>query len=194
MSIQYPAGRYRLKTIGAALGESKKTGTPQVEINVEVQGYYDPEGGFRECGGDRTIFMALTEGTLGTPADPGWVYLALLDLGWAGKSFTELSALAGHVRDGECKHDEHEGKASEKWSLYRRRVAEPQRPAQAQTVRSLNAKFAGLLKAASLQATTHKDVDDVIEEATNAPQTKRRQTARQPAAAEMESPPDGGVF
>lgn len=145
MSTQYQPGRYRLKTLGAALGESKG-GTPQIELGVEVLGFYVPDGSFVEGGGDRTIYLALTDGTLGTPDSPGWVYQQLLDLGWEGRSFVELGPLAGHVRDGECKHEAYEGKVAEKWSLFRRRGAEAQRPIQDRSLRQLNSKFAGLLK------------------------------------------------
>lgn len=177
MGTTYPAGRYRLKTLGAALGESK-SGNPQIEINVEILGYHDPEGGFRECSGDRTVYLSLTDATLGTPSDPGWVYQTLLDLGWDGRSFVELDSLAGHVRDGDCKHDEWDGKTVEKWGIYRRRIAQPQRPAQNQTVRQLNARFSGLLKAAAAQhrvaSTTREEVAGAVEEAAEAPQAQRR--------------------
>ncbi len=149
MSNFYTPGRYRLRVIGAALGESKN-GTPQIELGVEVLAYLDPaENQFiTTTGPERTIYLSLTAGTLGTPSNPGWVWQTLLDLGFNGTSFGDLDALAGQVRDGEMRLEDWEGGKAEKWTIYRRRAGTAQRPIAQAGVRSLNARFADLLKAA----------------------------------------------
>ncbi len=136
MSIHYEKGRYRLAVIGAALGESSK-GTPQVELQVEVGDGSGPP---------RRVYMSLTEGTLGTPQSPGWVWDRLVDLGFVGPSFSDLEPLIGAVRDGECKHEAgDDGVMREKWQIFGS-MSKPKNEAKPQTIRQLDSKFGGLLR------------------------------------------------
>jgi hypothetical protein len=152
MSVFYPAGRYRVRIISAALGESNPkadgTTTPQIEVGIEILGLYD-QGELRQLAGPpRTIFLSLTDATLGTSTAPGWVWQTLIDLGFAGKSFAELAPLVGKDRDGECRHDDFTGEAKEKWSIYRQ-ARGAQRPAEQKTIRSIDSKFKDLLRTAA---------------------------------------------
>lgn len=146
MTRTYEAGRYKLKVVGAALGESSG-GTPQVEVGIEVQGYYDSQVGYMTVQGPQQIvYLALTEGTLGTPAQPGWVWQTLKDLGFQGPSFSDLQPLVGQVRDGELRYEEYDGKERGKWSIYRARGSEPMRPLDRKATRAVDTKFGSLLK------------------------------------------------
>jgi len=142
----YDQGRYKLKVIGAALGESSG-GNPQVEIGIEILGFADPQEGYVTVQGpQQTVYLSLTEGTLGTPQNPGWVWQTLKDLGFIGPSFSDLQPLIGQVRDGELKYETWEGVDRGKWTIYRARGSEPMRPMDRSAVRKVDAKFGSLLK------------------------------------------------
>jgi hypothetical protein len=202
MSTHYLPGRYRVRITTACLGESSK-GTPQLEIGIEILGYHDPaEGTYHESanGPERMVYIALTEGTLGTPQSPGWAYQQLLDLGWQGQSFAALEPLVGQVRDAECKHEAWDDKVSEKWSIYRRRGNTPLRPIQDRNLRDLNKRFSGLLKAgARATPPTGSPEDSEGDDAVTAPLAPpqappkaRRRSKAEMAAELMTAPPQGG--
>lgn len=121
----YRPGLYHCVTTSASLGVAK-TGTPQVVVELRIYAMYQNGPGLVDIDGPgATMYLPLTDKTLGTPSVPGWVYSALLMLGWSGESFTDLSSLVGREADFHCKHEEHEGKMSEKWSLSGPRLAPP---------------------------------------------------------------------
>lgn len=146
MDTFWEPGRYRVKIVGACLGESKSSGTPQVEIGIQVEGLYTNGTLHRADGPDRTVYLSLTEGTLGSASEPGWVWQTLTDLGFVGPTFADLQPLVGQVRDAQMETQEYNGSSQEKWSIYRRRGSTAMRPAEPKTVRQLGAKFGGLLK------------------------------------------------
>jgi hypothetical protein len=142
--IYYEPGRYRVEIIGASLGESKG-GQPQIELGMEIQGMYDGPQFVELRGPGRTCYLSITEKTMGTASEPGWVWQTLVDLGFKGPSLTDLAPLVGAVRDAEMKVEDYNGQQSEKWNVYRRWGTQAQRPVEGQKARQLDAKFRGLL-------------------------------------------------
>lgn len=148
----YDEGRYKVRITGAALGESQPkddgSTTPHIELYLEIQGMITADGSILPDNNPepRTTYMPLTDATLGTPQAPGWVTLTLTDLGFTWKSYEDLAALTGKIRNAQCKHDMYSGEAKEKWSVYRENRS-PQRPLEPKGVRTLNSKFGHLLKA-----------------------------------------------
>ncbi len=148
MSFNYAPGKYRLKIVAAALGETNG-GKPQIGLTCAVLDGRDVNGEPFELVDppNRTVYLTLTEATLGTPEQPGWVWETLLDLGFVGPSFSDLKPLVGQVRDGKMHVETHEGKTREKWELYRQGSA--MKPAAPQVVKSVDTQFSRLLKGAS---------------------------------------------
>src|SRR5262245_62339823 len=148
--LNYEEGRYRVRVTAAALGEAL-SGNAQVELVIEVLGKYegmDFQPYNAEVNPSRRVFLTLTEETLGKTSEPGWVAQSMADLGFVGLGFGDehLQVMVGQVRDAQCAHDEFEGKAREKWQLWRKLKKEPLHPAQAGTAKRLNMKFADVLK------------------------------------------------
>jgi hypothetical protein len=142
----YEVGRYRVRIISAALGESAGSGTPQVEVGISVIGaFVQGQGLVKVEGPDRTVYLSLTEATLGTPAEPGWVWQLLTYLGFKGPSFGDLSPLVGREEDAQCEHSEYNGQTSEKWSIWRKRTG-PLNPIERQKARQLDSRFSALLR------------------------------------------------
>jgi hypothetical protein len=149
MSAWYEPGRYRVEIVNAALGESKDKATPQVEVTILPKGVYAGGGQLLDCAEQaRIVYLALTEATLGTTANPGWVMKTLTAFGFVGPSFNDLQPLIGKVADAQCVIEDFNGEQREKWSLWRPFGQAPQRPAEKKTIRSLDAKYAALLKTA----------------------------------------------
>lgn len=141
MSVKYPIGRYRLRILSAALGESG-TGNPQIEIVV------GPTGEDGEAGSPRRVYLTLTDATLGTPQNPGWVWETLAFLGFTGPSFADLDPLVGRECEGQCKHEpDDKGEMREKWSIFRGSSG-PKTALPPQGLKRLDSKFAGLLRGA----------------------------------------------
>lgn len=149
MTLHYEPGRYRLKIVGADLGEAEN-GTPHIELYLEVLGRYEGQQLQAVTGPGRTAFLSITDVTIGTLNNPGWVAQTLTDLGfdWSFGRFDHYPAyqrLLGQERDGECKHEEWNGEYREKWGVYRNSRS-PLKPASAETGKALNAKFGPLMK------------------------------------------------
>src|SRR5688572_33509657 len=90
----YEEGKYKVRIRSQGIVESKKAdGHPSVQFVVEVLGMYGrgtDYSEFLEGEPDRSIFLTLAPGTMGTPSKPGWVVETLLFLGWSGKSLADL--------------------------------------------------------------------------------------------------------
>ncbi len=181
--FNYQPGKYRLKIVAAALGETKG-GRPQIGLTCAVLSGRDKESGeaFELVDPpNRTVYLALTDGTLGTPEQPGWVWQTLLDLGFQGPSFSDLTPLVGQVRDGEMKVEPYEGKPQERWELYRQGSAV--KPASVQVAKSVDTQFSRLLKGAAAGAKNGS---------APAPQQQRQAAPRQTVPDMPDEPPLSG--
>jgi hypothetical protein len=143
----YQAGRYRIKTGIAVLGGSRKSGSPQIELPITIIAYYDEHRQLVPFDNDppgRTVYLSLTEATLGTPDQPGWVTALLTDLGFVGPSFADLGPLAGHTRDATLRFENYNGQDQEKWTVW----PESRQATQLddRTVRQLDMQHAALLR------------------------------------------------
>jgi hypothetical protein len=166
MAAHYEEGRYRVRVAGQALdagGKPKEGGgatAPSVLLIVRPVGFYDAEGDLisEDFQYDRTIYMQLTDSTIGTADKAGWVLQTLQYLGFDRDSFGALDPdVEGHFSfvglecDAICKHDTYGGKTREKWSVHRPGNG-GQGPAvtrmEKKAVRALDAKFGKVLKAA----------------------------------------------
>lgn len=147
----YAKGKYRAHVIGQALTESKN-GTPQFELEVQIDGKYVNDDDYEEDNteGWRTIYLSLTDATIGTPTQPGWVVALLKELGFAGPSFAQLDPEAKDAHDFiDLEIDvfnspaEWQGTMREKWSIITggERTKSKMEPAK---VRQLDAKHRGV--------------------------------------------------
>jgi hypothetical protein len=185
MTAWYEPGRYRVEIVNAALGESKEKGTPQVEVTILPKGVYGGGGQLLECADQpRTVYLPLTEACLGTAENTGWVMKTLAAFGFVGPSFNDLQPLIGKVADAQCVIESFDGEDREKWSLRRPYGQAPPRPAEKKTIRSLDAKYAGLLKTARNGVPSPKKENEVPSAAPTAiadPKKNGRKRATVPA-------------
>jgi hypothetical protein len=156
MAAFYDRGRYQGKIVNQILGENSK-GNPELQLVVQPTAMYDEKG--EPCKlsfpYSRTIYLVLTEATIGTPETPGWVVQTLNALGFNGKSFGELEpgqpdswSCIGQAVDLRCDHDEYEGKEREKWSIARKPNTNgtPTKTLEKKSLRALDAKYGKVLK------------------------------------------------
>jgi hypothetical protein len=150
----YEEGKYKARITGQTIGENKK-GNPEIQLYIQPIGYYTPQG--LEAGSyqwERTVFLTLTDKTIGTEKDPGWIMKLLWFLGFEGKSFAQLDqdheqphSFVGQEVDALCQHDNYQGKAIEKWSILTGGAQRPAVKALANKgLRALDAKFGKVLK------------------------------------------------
>lgn len=173
MAVYFGEGRYRVRIESQAIAEGKKRedgteGNPSLQIGIMPIGQYvDNEIEEVHSLYGRTVYLPLTDGTIGTLDNPGWVLMTLRFLGWQGTSFSELDpneqpchSFVGLECDAICQHDEYQGKQREKWSIHRPRG---QGEAIGKTLdkkglKSLDAKFGKVLKStAKAPISTVKD-------------------------------------
>jgi hypothetical protein len=114
-------GTYRAKIGMAQLTEAKnEKKTPQVEITLELLAELDDKG--EEYAPRRSqfpprIFLALTEATMGTPSQPGWVAQVLAHIGFKG-NFEHIAEVEGWEGLVYCSHQEDQnGKEQDRWSI-----------------------------------------------------------------------------
>jgi hypothetical protein len=109
--------KFKCRIVSAGLGKSLGGGD-QIEIFIDVLGlqrdnqYHPAEPHWP----GRSVFLTLTEGTLGTASQPGWVALLLKWLGFVGPSFNDLAPLKDKEVYCTVKHDDFSGEPKEKWS------------------------------------------------------------------------------
>ncbi len=135
-------GKYSGRITNAALSESETSKTPQVEVAVDlVSDEHGPITGYAR------VYLSLTDATIGTTNEPGWVILTLMAYGFRGPSFANLDALEGRPCELKMEHDAYKGETKEKWSLFRP-YSGPKNPASKATISGLDQKFAALLNVA----------------------------------------------
>jgi hypothetical protein len=144
-------GRYKAKIILAQRSKAKGSGNDQVELHLELLAEMgDDKDKDKEYAPPRTqfppvIYLTLTENTMGTPQQPGWVADVLMYLGFDG-DFDNLAKLEWWEGFVYCKHEEgQDGKKRDKFSIERPAVAKviPQDKSDA---RRLNGKFGSIFK------------------------------------------------
>jgi hypothetical protein len=147
MSVYNEAGKYRAKVIGACLVKSESSGNDQVLITLEIHGKYQEGYGLAEYPAPQyppEVYMALTDGTMGTPASPGWVAQTLAYMGFDG-DFDNLHLLLSQFHDAICKHEEGlQGGLVERWSILRPGGVRAVAPPEKKQVRELNSRFGNL--------------------------------------------------
>lgn len=162
MAAFYESGKYRVKIAKQAFGKNKKDNF-ELQLTIKPIGVYSkpnsPDEQLSEFDApyERTIFLTLTEGTLGTTEKPGWVMQNLTYLGFNGDSFAQLDpndkdaiSFVGLELDARCDHEDYEGKEREKWNIIRPgggASGPTTKPAEKKEVRALDSKFKSLLKA-----------------------------------------------
>jgi hypothetical protein len=150
----YTPGRYRVRIVGQVLAENKK-GNPELQLKVQPIGYYEKDEYVEhDFPYPRTVYLTLTEGTIGTPDKPGWIMELLRFMGFDGSSFGQLDPEAkdavsfiGHEHDAICAVGDYEAKEREKWSIYRGGSGAAAKPMEKKSIKALDAKFKALLKA-----------------------------------------------
>lgn len=145
MTRYEPNQRYRVKIEDAALGESRN-GTPQIEVGCTIGYAIGTSGEMIEVAQGRIVaYLPLTEATIGSAQEPGWVIKTLLGLGWQGRSFAALDMLPGQEVNATCRHEEYGDQVQEKWALWPERRS-PAKAVEAKKVRELDSKHSALLK------------------------------------------------
>ncbi len=155
MAAFYTPGRYRVRIVAQTLTENKR-GNPELQLKVQPIGYYEQNGEYvqHDFPYQRTVYLTLTEGTIGTPDKPGWIMELLRFMGFDGSSFGQLDPEAkdavsfiGHEHDAICVVGDYESKEREKWSIYRGGSGAAAKPMEKKCIKALDAKFKALLKA-----------------------------------------------
>lgn len=151
MATYYEEALYDVKIISQQLRENNK-GNPELVLGIKPFRHADA-GHNIDDGKPRAIYLTLTENTLGTPSNPGWVLQTLQWLGFTGTSFAQLDPehpqavlFEGKEVQALCKHEEYNGKENEKWSFWRGRSNTAAKPVEKKTIRALDSKFKSLLK------------------------------------------------
>lgn len=154
MSVYYEAGKYRAKIVEQRFGENNKN-NPEVQLEIQLLGFYvDGEPQAISSEWNRTIFLTLTQATIGSEGKPGWVLETLRYLGFNGASFSQLDpsqedhhSFVDLEIDALCQHTEYQGKKQEKWSVLRPGGNKPQvKVIEKKGLRALDAKFGKVLK------------------------------------------------
>lgn len=159
MAAFYTPGRYRVRIVGQTLAENKK-GNPELQLKVQPIGYYEQnEYHEHDFPYPRTVYLTLTEGTIGTADKPGWIMELLRFLGFDGSSFGQLDPEAkdavsfiGQEQDAICAVGDYDGKEREKWSIYRGGSGGDAKPMEKKGIKALDSKFKALLKARDKKA------------------------------------------
>ncbi len=117
MSVFYDEGKYRVRIVKQALGESS-TGNPQFILRFMVLAKIESDCDSEVRQYERTMYRSITEKTI------QYIVQDLQTLGFEGSGFRQLDpAVSGHHSfvgqevEMWCKHDEYNGKELEKWSI-----------------------------------------------------------------------------
>jgi hypothetical protein len=184
----YEPGRYRVKTRSAVLTGSRKSNSPQIAITFAVLGFYDHDRQLVEIENapDRTLYLPLSEATVGTPGNHGWVTDTLIDLGFVGPSFRDLDPLAGQERDATLRIEQYEGKDQERWKIWPQSGGGTITELDATSVRSLNSQHSALLR--SLSKTSPATRPPVPPPGNHQPRTPIATNGAPPPAADDDIP------
>lgn len=146
----YPVGVYVGEVTAQALSKAS-TGTTQFVLRFKVLGTPTDDGGFFPDAHqyERTIYMAITEKTI------GFVTEALEKLGYGAGTFGALDpshpnheSFVGNQIDVYCKHQaDQSGELRERWQLSRGSAGIKVVPLEPKEVRELDALFGKNLKA-----------------------------------------------
>jgi hypothetical protein len=157
MAAYFDKGKYRIRITDQSLGENRN-GNPELQLRFDVIGIHT-KAGVEEMNGEypRTIYLVMTDGTIGTADKPGWVLEVLRSLNFNGQSFAQLDpshekavSFVGLEIDARCDHEEYDGREREKWSIVRPNASStlaPAKPLEKKSLRALDAKFGKVLKA-----------------------------------------------
>ena len=153
---QRAAGRYQATIVAQALAENKK-GNPELQLTIKPTAFFRGENEVDpiDDGFPRTVFLTMTDQTMGNPASPGWVLQTILSLGFDREDLGDLSpdkpghfSFIGKQVDAVCQHGDWNGNAREKWSIRRPgNNGVVARPLDKKQTTSLNSRFGKALKA-----------------------------------------------
>jgi hypothetical protein len=156
MTVHYDQGRYECRIVNQVLTENAK-GNPELQLTVlPLRKFSGQEAEDLSDDYTRTIYLTMTDATMGTAQQPGWVYETLLFLGFNGGSFAQLDLDSDHaisfidkLIQCTCQHDTYNGREREKWTIRRGDAATQAKPMAKKEIKSLDSRFKQLLKAAS---------------------------------------------
>jgi hypothetical protein len=140
----FEQGTYRA-TITNATITTAKTGTHQVELNLELHFLHGKNPGEqlapRHTRFPPRLYLAITDATMGTATEPGWVAQTLAFLGFQG-DFACIDSVVGWVGDVYCepKPNNKTGEVNDSWSIVRN-PTQDRKPPEQSTVRQLNAQY-----------------------------------------------------
>src|SRR5262249_15084726 len=145
MGLYHEQARYQATIAAAALGQAKnEKKTPQLELTLDINGMYGEDGQVYECRKGRvppSVYLSITEATMGTDAQPGWVAEVLGVLNFNG-DFNDTDQFVGMVVDVYCAHGQNQkGDPREQWSIERKRDPRQGVNMEKKQVRTLNSRF-----------------------------------------------------
>lgn len=166
--VHYEEGNYKAEITGQALVSNKK-GNPELQLVIAPTTFEAPNGEQEPVRKTypRTIYLTMTDATLGTESNPGWVFQTLQHLGFNRPSFSALDpaddnhqSFVGQTIEVSCKHDEYNGQNREKWSIYRTGATKTQgEPMEKKAIRQLDTKFSKLLKSTANDKSAPKSTE-----------------------------------
>jgi hypothetical protein len=142
----FEQGKYTARIGMAQVAEAKnEKKTPQLELHLELVTYTDREGKEWEPPQTRfppVVYLSLTEQTLGTEHQPGWVRETLNALGFDG-DFDRVAQLEGKEVSVWNQHEKaafgkNAGQMVDRWSIDRGSAGRSAKPAEKSTVKTLN--------------------------------------------------------
>lgn len=172
MPTFHQAGSYRAKILSVEIVQAQ-SGTEQIRIALELQTYYaqgTPGVPVPPSRFPPEVYMPLTEATMGSPTQPGWVAETLAGMGFDGDFSTISEQFEGKVVDVGCRYEyaqqgKHQGEEVERWSIYRPGGTRAKAPADPKQGRRLTSQWGALFGRPGGNTT----------------QTKRRKTKREMA-------------
>ena len=157
MATFHEQGKYKIKIAGAALIEAKsEQKTPQIELTLELIGQYGDNDELFDCRRGRfppRIFLSISEKTMGTENEPGWVAETLKVLGFNG-DFEDMEQFTDKEANAWCGYKpDLKGEEREDWSIDRPREARSGVTIEKKGVRTLKTKFGNLFKGDAAEPT-----------------------------------------
>jgi hypothetical protein len=141
-------GKYHARLEVARRVPAKST-TEQVELVWKLLGHYGTDGVLYAVEEPRyppSTFLSLTEATVGTEGNPGWVAETLAFLGFDG-NFDNLGAIAGWEGSITNTHKpNHENVLRDSWGVLRPAKPREVEPPDQKVLRQLTARFGGVFK------------------------------------------------
>ena len=163
--IYNSSGPYSVRIKSANLTEAK-TGTPQVQIQMEILKYKGKDSHPFTGRLDPICFLAITDQTMkGESGQGGWVKQTLEYLGFNGDFDTINEQLIDIECDAFCSHEEFNGEDRERWTINRDDgQGINTKPADKKKVRSLKTKYGKMFtqenNAGTVGKSAEKDTDD----------------------------------